>query len=216
MCVPLAARLRAATAEQHARAEGSPFVGHLLSGRLTAAAYADLAGQLWFVYRALEEPARRLRDDVVVGPLLAESLFRRPHLEADLAVLRGAGWRRGLEPLPATGRYAGRIATLAREWTPGYLAHHYTRYLGDLSGGQVMRRNLAEHYSLPDGALSFFAFPAIPKPKPFKDEYRRLLDCVPLDEPTMNRVTDEARHAFDLNTALFGELHELHRPGPER
>jgi heme oxygenase len=209
----LAARLRAATAEQHRRAEGSPFVGDLMSGRLTAAAYGDLAGQLWFVYRALEEPARRLRDDPVVGPLLDQGLFRVPHLEADLGVLRGGGWREGLVPLPATARYAGRIAALVRDWTPGYLAHHYTRYLGDLSGGQIMRRSLAEQYSLPDGALSFFAFPGIPKPKPFKDRYRRLLDAAPLDDATRNRVAEEAQHAFDLNTALFGDLHRLHRPG---
>ena len=215
--LPFSQALRERTWSGHGESEGAGFMSDLMTGKGTRDDYVALVAQHYFVYDALESAAAVFAGDAVAAPFVTDQLTRLPALEADLGFLLGDGWRDAIAPLASTERYVGRIREIAdTRWAGGFVAHHYTRYLGDLSGGQIMRRSLAEHYSLPDGALSFFAFPAIPKLKPFKDEYRRMLDSVPLDEPAKNRVTDEARLAFDLNTALFGELHELHRPGPER
>ena len=51
----LTTRLREATAAAHDDAENSGFMSALLDGELHACAAADLAGQLWFVYGALED-----------------------------------------------------------------------------------------------------------------------------------------------------------------
>lgn len=93
----------------------------------------------------------------------------------------------------------------------GYLAHAYTRYLGDLSGGQVARTMLVRHYGLGDSELSFYRFDGIDKVKPYKDDYRAALDAVPLSLSERDAVVDEAVLAFELNSDLFADLGERHQ-----
>lgn len=131
--------IRTASHEQHVEAETSTFMSDLLGGRLGVDAYARYTEQLWFVYEALEAGAGRLASDPVAGPFVRPELMRLASLERDLAHLRGADWRAGLTALPATEEYAARVRECAEDWPAGYVAHHYTRYLGDLSGGQIIR-----------------------------------------------------------------------------
>ena len=199
-------RLRSATRAQHEQAEESGFMSALMGGELSPDAYSALAGQLWHVYSALEGAAATLREHPVVGPFITEDLYRLPALEADLAHLIGPDWREAVVPTAATAAYAARIRRVAETWPEGYIAHHYTRYLGDLSGGQILRRGLQRMYDVGDDGLSFFVFERIDKPKLFKDGYRDRLDQVPLDVAGQDRVIEEARLAFELNTALFASL----------
>jgi heme oxygenase len=203
-----AARLRAGTRSEHEAAEGSPFMANLLGGRLRRSAYTALTSQLWFVYRALEDSAERLADDPVIGPLIDPALFRTPALEADLAHLLGPDWHAEAAPLPATRAYADRIREVAAGWPAGYAAHHYTRYLGDLAGGQVIRSVAERTWGFPhkgDG-VRFYVFDQVPNPAGFRRGYRARLDALPLDEVAQRRVADEAARAFRLNRALFREL----------
>lgn len=89
------------------------------------------------------------------------------------------------------------------------MAHHYTRYLGDLSGGQAIGRILARTYELEglDG-IGFYDFPEIAKPKVYKDGYRARLDALPLDEAEHQFVLAEVQRVFGFNGALFAELGE--------
>jgi len=206
--VPFSTVIRTASQAQHTTAENSAFMSDLLGGRLGVTAYARYTEQLWFVYRALEEGAARLAGDPVAGPFLSAELFRVAALERDLDHLLGTDWRRRASPLPATARYAARIAETADGWPAGYVAHHYTRYLGDLSGGQVIRGIAERTWGFPrkgDG-VRFYVFDGIENPAAFKREYRALLDRLPLGELERQRVVDECRRAFDLNTAVFADL----------
>jgi heme oxygenase (biliverdin-producing, ferredoxin) len=204
----LAALLRAGTHDEHRRAESMPFVGALVEGRLDAAAYTDLLVQYRVVYAALETAGGRMRDGDRPGASLADpALDRRPALEADLTSLAGPGWQ-DLTVRPAGAAYAARVADVATG-LPGYAAHAYTRYLGDLSGGLFIRAVLRRH-GYADDALAFYDFPAIPKPKPYKDAYRSRLDALPLDAAQQDAVVAEARVAFDLTTALLAELGEAY------
>ena len=55
--------------------------------------------------------------------------------------------------------YKGRLEHLADSDPIRLLAHAYVRYLGDLSGGQFIRRRIAKAYELEDGAgVSFYEF----------------------------------------------------------
>jgi heme oxygenase len=204
--IPFAERLRAATRDTHGSAEGTGFMSALLSGRLSPTAAASLSGQLFHVYGALERPWQRLSGDPVAGPFLDDRLLRLPALAADLDYLLGASWRTQIDPLPVTAEYTQRITELARTWPAGYVAHHYTRYLGDLSGGQVIGRRMAELLGEPERGTRFYRFAEIPQPKRFKDEYRRLLDAAPWDADESDRVIDEVRVAYDLNTRLLRDL----------
>ncbi|WNI32242.1 biliverdin-producing heme oxygenase [Streptomyces sp. ITFR-6] len=207
---PFSTLIRTASHEQHIEAETSTFMSDLLGGRLGVDAYTRYTEQLWFVYRALEDGAGALREDAVAGPFIQPELMRTAELERDLAHLRGADWREGLEPLPATAAYAERVAECARSWPAGYIAHHYTRYLGDLSGGQIIRDKAERTWGFErkgDG-VRFYVFEGISNPASFKRGYRELLDAVDADGLEKQRIVDECKRAFALNTAVFRELGE--------
>jgi len=93
--------------------------------------------------------------------------------------------------------YCERLRDVCFSWSGGLVAHHYTRYLGDLSGGQVLGRIVQRVYELPDGkGASAYRFDAIDSPKRFKDDYR--------DE--RRRIADEANVAFECSRAVFDDL----------
>lgn len=84
---------------------------------------------------------------------------------------------------------------------PEYLvAHAYTRYLGDLSGGQVLGRITQKSLGLKNGeGLSFFSFPGVSSPNLFKQLYRSRMNSIELTETQRNGVLQEAVTAFELN-----------------
>jgi heme oxygenase len=209
------ALIRSASREQHAEAHGSAFMSELLGGRLGLAAYTHYTEQLWFIYRALEDAAATLEDNPVAGPFVSDDLYRLPALERDLAHLHGdeTSWRESVAPLPATTAYTDRITQVAREWPAGYVAHHYTRYLGDLSGGQIVRDTAEKTwgFSRKGDGVRFYVFDAIPNPAAFKREYRALLDALPCDDLEKQRVIEECRRAFDLNIAVLRDLGTRYR-----
>lgn len=206
---PFSTLIRTASHEAHTQAENAPFMGELLGGKLGVEAYRRYTEQLWFVYRALEEGAEALASDPVAGPFVRGDLFRVPALERDLDHLHGgADWRAGLAPLPATAAYADRVAEVARDWPGGYVAHHYTRYLGDLSGGQIIRGTAEKTWGFArkgDG-VRFYVFEGIANPAAFKREYRALLDAIAADDLEKQRIVDECKRAFALNTCVFHDL----------
>jgi heme oxygenase len=205
---PFSAVIRTASHDRHTEAENSTFISDLLGGRLGVAAYARYTEQLWFVYRALENAAGALAGDPVAGPFLRPELMRVAALERDLDHLLAPGWRDRAAALPETLEYAARITATARDWPPGYVAHHYTRYLGDLSGGQVIR-GIAEKtwgFARKGDGVRFYVFDAIGNPAAFKREYRALLDALPVNELEKQRVVEECRRAFAHNSAVFAAL----------
>ncbi|MCZ4650342.1 biliverdin-producing heme oxygenase [Gordonia amicalis] len=196
-------RLREATAVAHQRAEHAPFIDDLMSGRLDSGDYQRLAVQLYFVYEALEAVGDGLADDPVAGAVVDDKLRRLPRLGADLASF-GID-PRSCAPLPTVARYVEAIEA-TRDDPARFVAHHYTRYLGDLSGGQVVAHRMREHYGVDASALSFYSFDGIEKLKRYKDAYRARLDALPLDAAATERLVEEAIAAFDHNQAVFGDL----------
>ncbi|BBC37006.1 Heme oxygenase [Streptomyces graminofaciens] len=207
---PFSTLIRTASHEQHTEAESTTFMGDMLGGKLGVEAYTRYTEQLWFVYEELESGAPALADDPVAGPFVQPELMRLAALERDLAHLRGPGWRSTLTALPATEAYAARVAECARTWPGGYVAHHYTRYLGDLSGGQIIRDRAEKTWGFAkkgDG-VRFYVFEDIANPAAFKRGYRELLDRVRVDDLEKQRIVSECKRAFALNTAVFLALGE--------
>lgn len=202
----LAHRIRTATAKAHRAAESSTFIDDLMGGRLPIVDYARLLAQLHAIYAPLEA-AVAANIDPQTTPFLAQELNRLPALEADLTFLSGTDWASRLSILPATTAYADRIRSAAATWPGGLLAHHYIRYLGDLSGGQTIRRALDRHYGLTDGrGTAFYLFPGIDSPREFKARYRQLLDDLPWGEEEVRRLIEEVSLAFRHHGEIFREL----------
>ncbi|GAA3210103.1 biliverdin-producing heme oxygenase [Actinocorallia longicatena] len=204
------AQLRQASIQDHAAAESTSYIGDLMAGTLPVTAYAALSVQLHAVYSVLEEASDAHRERPVAGPFCFEELRRRPALEADLALLLGPDWAKEAELTEATRAYVERLREVAFDWPGGFVAHHYVRYMGDLSGGQIIGRGVERAYALEGGAgAQFYRFPLIPKPKNFKDAYRALLDEAPFDAAERDRIVAEVRLAYRLNTDVLIDLGAL-------
>lgn len=67
-------------------------------------------------------------------------LFRVDSIQEDLEFYLGSNWAQQVKRSPATADYVSRIRMLSRDNPVLLLAHAYTRYLGDLSGGQILAR----------------------------------------------------------------------------
>jgi heme oxygenase (biliverdin-producing, ferredoxin) len=209
-----AARLRDLTREEHERTESSRFVAALLAGELPRSAYVSLLGQTYLFYDVLEKAGEAWRGDQVVGGFVFDELLRGPALAADLEWLSGPSWHAELVALPATRRYVDRIRELCFTSRSAFVAHHYTRYLGDLSGGQIIRHTLRQVYDLTDDGVRFYTFTRIPKVKRFKDAYRALLDGADWSAGEQTALIAEANEAFRLNRAVFDDLADAVGVGP--
>lgn len=205
--VTFSTELRERSRTMHEQAEGSSFTSALLAGGLDRAQYAALVAQEWFIYVTLETVGAKLTTDPIAGPFLDPRLTRLAGLEADLTFLIGPGWKDRVTALPATGRYAERLREVGTSWPAGYVAHHYTRFLGDLSGGQIIAAKLRKQFGFAEdeGTLSY-AFPGVISPKAVKEEYRAKLDALPLLPDERTRVIDEVLSAYRLNTEMFADL----------
>ena len=207
MAVNLALQLREGTKKAHTMAENTGFVSCFLKGVVDKASYRTLVGDLWFVYSAMEEEIGKLADHPVVGPIGFPQLNRRSALEQDLAFYFGSDWRSQVKATPGAQEYVARIHQVAQTAPELLVGHHYTRYIGDLSGGQILKAiaqkamNLGEH----DG-LRFYEFDAIDDEKAFKAGYRAILDGLPIDQTVADRIVAEANQAFHCNMKMFQEL----------
>lgn len=198
----LSAAMRQDSTDQHDAAEQSPFVTELLSGRVNAQGYVDYLLRLRAIYAALETAVREHRDDPLVAAVYDPALERLGAIDADLE-----HWAPGADrdvDSPAVRAYCARFAD--SPWGGALVAHHYTRYLGDLSGGQAIGRILGRSFELDGDGLAFYDFPM--RPKPYKDAYRARLDGLDLDGDQIDRVVDEVKLAFNLNQRVFDELAE--------
>jgi heme oxygenase len=205
--IPFSQALRERTWSGHGESEGASFMSDLMTGKGTREDYIALVAQHFFVYEALEAAAAVFAGDPVAAPFLSDQLTRLPALEADLSFLLGEDWRARIAPLATTGRYVRRIHEIvAQHWAGGFVAHHYTRYLGDLSGGQVIRRIMQRQFGFETNGVGFYLFDQIASPKEFKETYRDQLDAAGWDLAERERVIDEVLAAYRLNTELFDDL----------
>ncbi len=198
----LSVALKEGSAAEHDAAEGSSFVSELLSGRVNEQGYVDYLLRLRVVYATLEDAVRARRDDPLVAAVYDPALERLAAIDADLEHWAPGAFREAASP--AAAAYRARIAEAS--WGGALVAHHYTRYLGDLSGGQVIGRMLDRTFELGGAGLSFYTFGV--RTKPYKDAYRSALDGLQLDAEGIARAVDEVKIAFRLNQRLFDELAE--------
>jgi heme oxygenase len=195
----LSSALREATRALHHRAERTGVVADLLRGAATKHAYATLLRNLLPVYRVLEDQLEIHRAAPAVRLVARRELYRAESIAHDLAEL-------GVDPestpvLPESEDHVRRIVQAAAAEPARLIGHAYTRYLGDLSGGQVLRKLLARSFALRPSALTLYDFPGIVDLKSYKVEFRAALDRA-AQEADATAMLDEAMTAFRLSIAL--------------
>lgn len=203
----LATKLREGTKKAHTMAENVGFVKCFLKGVVEKTSYRKLVSNLYFVYSAMEEEMDRHSTHPILSKIYFPQLNRKKSLEQDLYFYYGSNWREQVAPSPAAKNYVQHIREVSATQPELLIAHSYTRYLGDLSGGQILKKIAQRAMNLGEGqGTDFYEFQDIPDEKAFKANYRQALDELPIDDATAERIVDEANATFGMNMKLFQEL----------
>ncbi|KAG8925480.1 hypothetical protein FRC01_010104 [Tulasnella sp. 417] len=224
------ALLRAATAAAHQSAEESAGAKGLLGGRLPKEEYTKFLFILWHLYHILEAALDAHASHPAIAPIYNPTILRRTDsLSADIASFLDANssdpavWQQHPQyesflPFPAPVQaYLSRISSIASSPSEIHrlVAHAYVRYLGDLSGGQVIKRIVAKAYNLEDGeGRSFFEFARLGGPAggdhaasgdiiKLKQWFRDGMDAGVRDDAEKQAVVEEANLVFKYNENLF-------------
>ena len=202
-----ATQIKEGTKKSHSAAENTSFVASFLRGVVSKESYKKLVSDLYFVYSAMEEEIDNLEDHPIVGHIQLADLKRVDALEKDLRFYYGPIWRSLITPSEACEKYVNRIREVAKNEPELLVGHHYTRYLGDLSGGQILKGIAQKAMELGDGqGLNFYEFENIPDAKAYKACYKGILNHLDLDQHQVNDIIVEANYAFRLNMYMFDTL----------
>lgn len=209
----LADSLKTKTQALHTALERGPLMRSLLRGEMRRAPYCALLRNLHAVYAVLEPALERHAVHPDVAPVFAPGLFRSRPLADDLAELHGAAWQEDIATVPATRRYVQHLHDIATDRPALLVAHAYVRYLGDLSGGQMLRRIVAAGLSLAAGrGTSFYDFGGPADAAAHVVAFRAGLEQLSRNEEQVAAIAAEAVLSFQLHQALFDELSG---PGPQ-
>jgi heme oxygenase len=119
--------LKELTQHNHDLAEKHPFVNLLLGGEIPAEIYATYLANQYLQYQALELYAKDLFDSL-------PGLARTHNIGLDLAELNTK-----VKIFDSTIEYCDRLKTLNQSQLA---AHVYTKHMGDLYGGQMIKRKV--------------------------------------------------------------------------
>jgi heme oxygenase (biliverdin-producing, ferredoxin) len=199
---PIVTALYLRTKTLHVEAERTGIIRDLLRGEATREGYALLLRNLLPAYQAMEQGLARHRGSPALDRLIDFRLDRATALEADLVALCGERWSQGIPLLAEGERYARRIDKAAEGDGTRLIAHAYTRYLGDLSGGQILQRLLARSLGLQPSELSFYSFSRFSDIDALKADYRQALDSAGALAADPQALIEEGAIAFSLNIDL--------------
>ncbi|MGH0162691.1 UNVERIFIED_CONTAM: hypothetical protein FKN15_064903 [Acipenser sinensis] len=190
--------LKVGTVEAHDKAENTQFVKDFLKGHIRKELF--------------KEEMDGNRDRPQFAPLyFPEELHRQEALAKDLEFFYGENWQAVVQLSEATRKYVDRIHEVGRSEPELLVAHAYTRYMGDLSGGQVLKKVAQRALKLPSTGegVQFYTFDNISSAKEFKQLYRSRMNDLDLDQETKLRIVEEANRAFGFNMEIFNELERV-------
>ncbi len=204
----LSTQLKEGTKKSHNAAENTKFVAGFLKGVLNPEEYRKLITDFYYVYETMEQRIEETKDPLAsILKQWGAKLYRTAFLQRDLRYYYGPMYRELMIPSEACNTYCYRLNEIAEKDPYLLIAHHYTRYIGDLSGGQILKGIAKKALNPPEGeGLHFYDFPMIDDAKAFKTDYRAVLDGLEVNEHQVNTLITEANYAFRLNMYIFDEL----------
>ncbi|MTJ09061.1 MULTISPECIES: heme oxygenase (biliverdin-producing) [unclassified Anabaena] len=203
----LAMKLRVGTQQAHIDSENIGFMKCFVQGVVDRDCFIQLLRNLYFVYSELETAIEKHKQHPVISLIYFPELNRQSSLEQDMLFYYGNQWHKRITPSPAAQAYIARIQQISAHEPALLLAHSYTRYLGDLSGGQMLQKIAQSALKLSGyEGTSFYNFQQIPDKQAFKEKYRQALDKLPVDDTTADKIVAEANNAFKLNMQILKEL----------
>ncbi|KAJ3068613.1 heme oxygenase (decycling) 1 [Podochytrium sp. JEL0797] len=218
--VLFSAAVKEETKELHRAAENAPLIKLIFSARITWPDYLNYLLALHPVYEALESAMELNKNHPVVSQFyFPRELNRTARVEQDIRFLMENPDQSVYEEALATARageaveaYVSRIRQVSETDPTLLIAHAYSRYLGDLSGGQQIAKRIQKSLGLDVGSgLDFYEFPDVEDHVAFKDQFRALMDQLETNasvQEVFNRekFLEEAKLTFVLNVGVFNEL----------
>ncbi len=182
-------------------------MAQLLRGQLDRAGYVELLGNLHAIYESLEAGARQNAHLPELAALELTPLFRCRAIEQDLLVLHGPRWRDRRVLVAAAQDFASHLQALSRTAPLLLAAHAYVRYLGDLSGGQMLTRVVSKGLLLEPGhGVDFYDFGDAATVRQRKQAFRVALDALAGNETLAGQLVEEACNSFKRHKDLFEQL----------
>jgi heme oxygenase len=177
--------LKDITKDLHHEAETTKFAKLLLSGKIEKEDYANYLYQLMLIYNIIE-----------LGNRVEGNFQNLPGLERTHAIYQDfieiAGVDHNYKWLPVTIEYYDYLLELVRDpaHRPRIKAHLYCRHMGDLHGGQIIKKQVAQ--------ISKGRFYDFKDPENLKVAIRSALT---------DELGDEARVAFTYAIRMMRELY---------
>ncbi|XP_008567320.1 PREDICTED: heme oxygenase 2 [Galeopterus variegatus] len=201
--------LKEGTKEAHDQAENTQFVKDFLKGNIKKEIFKLATTALYFTYSALEEEMDHNKDHPAFTPLyFPTELHRKEALTKDMEYFFGENWEEQVQCSEATQKYVDRIHYIGQNKPELLVAHAYTRYMGDLSGGQVLKKVAQRALKLPSTGegTQFYLFENVDNAQQFKQFYRARMNALDLNLKTKEQIVEEANKAFEYNMQIFNEL----------
>jgi len=176
-------KIKELTWEHHKNAERQEFAKLLISGKIHPEFYATYLWNQHKKYDLLEAMAAPHGIFQEVG-----DIRRKTAIEEDILEL----WKKDGQPklVPSTYEYITHMRELMQD-RDRLIAHVYVLYMGDLSGGQMIKKKIP-------GQGRMYEFEG--DTSEIKDRIRAIVT---------DDMAEEAKWVFDSSTKLFQELMEL-------
>jgi heme oxygenase len=164
--------------------------------------------------RSLAVIYQRLEGLLATTSFAPAAAFHRPELARTAAlalddeiVAGNDALLASVAPAPTAVAYDARLVDIGRDAPHRLVAHAYVRYLGDLSGGQMLEPLIRKAIELPAGqGTAFYHFAGIPDADACKAMLRTFLDEVPAHSAEGDDIVEEAQWSFRAHATLFDEL----------
>ncbi|KAL7331473.1 hypothetical protein PS15p_203662 [Mucor circinelloides] len=192
----LAMAMKEGTKVVHSAAENSVFTKRFMSGTISTDEYGRYINSLYFVYKTMEDLLAQHKENPLIKLVyFPYELTRGKSLIKDLEYYYGKDRVAEITDFknvtPAVKTYINALKDAAEKNPALLIAHSYSRYLGDLSGGQILAKRLKKHVLKRDvtdaswdsyHGLEFYNFDHIRNHNEFKNLYRQRLDESPVTQ----------------------------------
>lgn len=192
---PIMDRLKAETAENHARAEGRPIEQALIQGAVSRELFAAYLGERLHVHRALEPGIAALAaSEARLAGKLPATLFQEENLLKDLEFFGVDATRH--TPLAPTARFVGALREWAGARSLALLGAYYV-FEGSKNGARYIARSVGRALGLSPGNGLHYLDPHGEAQRGMWQEFRAGLNGVAFTPDEAEGIVAAARRTFD-------------------
>ncbi len=203
----LSSVLKHHTKQIHTEAERSGIIKTIIRGNVKLQSYLLWLQSMQPIYEKMEMLLEENRHLIYLSDFYHPEMFRAHSLATDIdQIISTYPDLENCSELNVKNEYLGRLneIDISKQFSL-LIAHIYVRYLGDLSGGQIIEKILSKQQEFSKDNLSFYKFANIVDLNVFKNTIRGAIDNAAIHVNTQ-LILDEALRVFRYNINLSKEV----------